>query len=228
MVKLYIVLALVALGCGDDAGEATGGNGTLRSDIIEVFPPGDQQVVISDADVDGDRIVIVTIENLQYVSFHVSDDRGKTWGSYRLDKALATDIYWDAGDAGVLLQDGKIFFLLSRAFSPRTTEWGLFEVTLVPPAAPGLSATMELTEITPSSLLHPMAFYQKRPDGHIRGMLTLGYEVPVVYELDAVTGNISAEQPPCTGMTCRTLIWTSGDGGTSFHGFSQSNVAVGV
>lgn len=227
MYRLCSVLALLVLGC-DDGGDSpvTGGNGRLRSDIIEVFPPSDTNQVVSDADVDGDRIVIVTVENIQYVYFHVSDDRGKKWESYKFDKALGTDFIWDAAQVGVHLQGGKIFFLLSREFSPLTTEWGLYEVTLVPPAAAGLVSTMELTEITPSSLLHPMTFFQKRPDGHIRGMVTLGYERPVVYELDAITGNMSADEPPCIGSACRTLIWVSGNGGDSFHGYSQSNIGI--
>ncbi|MBS1124788.1 MAG: hypothetical protein H6Q90_7016, partial [Deltaproteobacteria bacterium] len=149
------------------------------------------------------------------------------WQSYMLDDALGTDIYWDAGGLGVLLQDGKIFFMLTREFSPRTTEWGLFEVTLVPPT-PSLGGTMTLTEITPSSLLHPMAFYQKRPNGHIRGVVTFAAEVPVALELDPSTGDISADTPPCTGSACTTDLWISGDGGDSFHGYSQTGPGVAM
>ncbi len=38
MRRLYLVLALLGFACGDDGSEATGSNGTLRSDTIEVFP----------------------------------------------------------------------------------------------------------------------------------------------------------------------------------------------
>jgi hypothetical protein len=46
---------------------------------------------------------------------------------------------------------------LTRAFSPRTTEWGLYEVALEPPSG-DIIDTMTITEVTPSGLLHPMAF----------------------------------------------------------------------
>lgn len=233
MLRILLVGAcLLVPACASEIPSPVGA-GKLRPGIVTVYEgekttsactsesvdqcPTYENVIVSDVDVDGDRIAVLRMRQLQFVRLTVSEDQGVTWRSYALDKALATDIVWDGFNVGVYLTGGQTFLVLSRDFSPLHPEWVFFPVTLQADGAMVLGKELTFS----SALLHPMTFFEKRANGHLRGLVTLGNEVPVIYDLDPLTREVVADELPCTGLACTVDFAASSDRGDTFEAFSQ-------